>query len=128
MQVDEDLERRRTILTCYLVSTAASMSLRRPNSYRSNHWINDCIEFLGIHGSTSALDHILVAWAKLFQVCEDIVVAFSFDDLGNIADRDRGAQGANNVEWIPAAAACLERQMRGSWQYEYRVGTSLPSH
>ncbi|CAG8962092.1 hypothetical protein HYFRA_00005135 [Hymenoscyphus fraxineus] len=86
MQIDEDLERRRTILTCYLVSTAASMSLRRPNSYRSNHWINDCIEFLGIHGSSSALDHILVAWAKLFQVCEDIVVAFSFDDLGNIAD------------------------------------------
>lgn len=54
--------------------------------YRTNNWINECVEFLKVHGNSSALDHILVAWVKLFQITEDIVVAFSYDDPGNIAD------------------------------------------
>lgn len=54
--------------------------------YRSNNWIHECVEFLGIHGTSSALDNTLVAWVKLFQITEEIVVAFSYDDPGNIAD------------------------------------------
>ncbi|EPE30168.1 hypothetical protein GLAREA_12891 [Glarea lozoyensis ATCC 20868] len=84
--LDDDLERRRTILACYLVSTGVSVVMRRPNMLRTNKWIDNCVEFLTAQGTVSALDDTLVAWVRLLQLTEEIVASFSLDDPGNIAD------------------------------------------
>ncbi|KAG9231866.1 hypothetical protein BJ875DRAFT_381988 [Amylocarpus encephaloides] len=84
-QIDEEIEKRRTILVCYMICTGVSMSMRRPSMLRSNSWINDALGYLKANGNCLALDHILVAWVELLQITEQIVSAFSYDDINNLA-------------------------------------------
>ena len=69
-----------------LTNRRASVVMRRPNMLRSNIWIDNCVRFLGSHGTTSALDNVLVALVKLFQLTEEVVIAFSLDVQNSIAN------------------------------------------
>ncbi|RDL32088.1 uncharacterized protein BP5553_09490 [Venustampulla echinocandica] len=87
MTKDEgEIERRRTFLACYLISAGVAMNMRRPNFLRYSSWMNDCIAYLSLHGSSATLDNTLVAWAILLQITEEIGSSFSFDDASNIAN------------------------------------------
>ncbi|KAH8679662.1 hypothetical protein BGZ60DRAFT_481025 [Tricladium varicosporioides] len=80
---DKELERRRTFIVCYIISTAVSMSMRRPNMIRYNSWVHECIAFLDANGKPECMDNLLIGWVTLLQIGEEITTSFSFDDPAN---------------------------------------------
>lgn len=83
---ETELEKRRTFLVCYLISTAVSISMRRPNMLRWNSWIGDCLESLEQHPQASKHDHLLSAWVRILKITEEVGTSFAFDEPSNMAD------------------------------------------
>ncbi|TVY15322.1 Transcriptional regulator WAR1 [Lachnellula arida] len=87
LPVDEgEMERKRTFLVCFLITTGVSMSMRRPNMLRSNSWLRECLEYVDANANPHYLDNCLVAWVSILQITEEICTSFSFDDPGNMAN------------------------------------------
>ncbi|WPH02653.1 Hypothetical protein R9X50_00551800 [Acrodontium crateriforme] len=79
------VESRRTFLGCYVICAGISISMRRPNMLRASSYIRDCVSHLEQAPEILASDHILLKWAKLMMIGEEISVSFSYDDPGGIA-------------------------------------------
>ncbi|KUJ19893.1 uncharacterized protein LY89DRAFT_579809 [Mollisia scopiformis] len=83
---EKEMEKRKTFLVCYLISTGVSMSMRRPNMLRWNSWIGDCLETLERNSQASKWDHLLAAWVRILKITEEVGATFAFDDCSNMAD------------------------------------------
>lgn len=59
--------------------------MRRPNSLRYNNWMGECVKYLQTSPAVLPSDRNLVAWVQLLKISEEIAVAFSFEDMNNIA-------------------------------------------
>ncbi|CZR59172.1 uncharacterized protein PAC_09064 [Phialocephala subalpina] len=68
---ENELERRRTFLVCYLISTG---------------WVGDCLESLGQLPQASKSDNILAAWVRILKITEEVGASFAFDEPSNMAD------------------------------------------
>ncbi|KAK0100040.1 hypothetical protein ONS95_013146 [Cadophora gregata] len=80
-----EIERRRTFLVCYLISTGVSLSSRRPNMLRYSRWVGQCLESLENNPNASQMDKHLVSWIKLMKITEEIGLAFGFEDISYMA-------------------------------------------
>ncbi|KAL2068025.1 hypothetical protein VTL71DRAFT_16123 [Oculimacula yallundae] len=84
--VDEmDIEKRRTFLVCYMITTGVALSTRRPNMLRYTTWIGECLGTLSSNPNASQMDKYLVSWVKLMKITEEIGLALGFDDVNNTA-------------------------------------------
>ncbi|KAK4580094.1 hypothetical protein LTR86_000296 [Recurvomyces mirabilis] len=79
------LESRRTFVATYMICAGVSLSLRRPNMLRISSYVRECITFLARSPDALSTDRLLVYWARLVVIAEEISVAFSYDDLGGVA-------------------------------------------
>jgi Fungal specific transcription factor domain/Fungal Zn(2)-Cys(6) binuclear cluster domain len=71
-------ETRRIWLGAYFMAVNASMALRRPLLCRWHAYMDECIEIL--RHSSEPSDKILIHWAKLSHIAEEIGFQFSMDD------------------------------------------------
>lgn len=76
----EDLEKKRTFLSCYIMSTGVAISMRRPSMLRFSRWITECVEILSSSSLAFPTDKWLCHWVKLTILSEDICSSFPFDD------------------------------------------------
>ncbi len=53
---------------------------------RYNNWMGECVEYLQTSPAVLPSDRNLVAWVQLLKISEEIAVAFSFEDMNNIAN------------------------------------------
>ncbi|KAG4428108.1 hypothetical protein IFR05_016411 [Cadophora sp. M221] len=84
--IDEmGIEKRRTYMVCYMISTGVSLSSRRPNMLRFNRWVENCLDALANNPNASQMDKYLVSWVKLLKITEEIGLAFGFEDINNMA-------------------------------------------
>ncbi|KAH7393264.1 hypothetical protein BKA64DRAFT_82114 [Cadophora sp. MPI-SDFR-AT-0126] len=81
-----EIERRRTFLVCYQISTGVSLSSRRPNMLRYNRWVEECLESLANNSNASQTDRYLVSWIRLIRITEEIGLAFGFEDISSMAN------------------------------------------
>lgn len=79
--VDPDSpETRRIWLGAYFMAVNASMALRRPLLCRWHRYMDECIEILQTSPDALPSDKVLVHWAKLSHIAEEIGFQFSMDD------------------------------------------------
>ncbi|OKL62911.1 hypothetical protein UA08_01199 [Talaromyces atroroseus] len=71
-------ETRRIWLGAYFMAVNAAMALRRPLLCRWLPYMDECIEIL--RNSPEPSDKILIHWAKLSHIAEEIGFQFSMDD------------------------------------------------
>lgn len=83
---DAELEKRKTFLACYLISTGVAMSMRRPNMLRFNKWINECLESVANNPRATKLDTYLVHWVRVTKIQDELGQSLSFDDPSNMAN------------------------------------------
>nr|POE49149.1 transcriptional regulator war1 [Quercus suber] len=79
------IDSRRTFLAVFMVCVGVSLSLRRPNILRTTTYLNECIEVVEQSSQAVETDRLVVAWAKLLIIGEEICTSFSYNDLGNVA-------------------------------------------
>ncbi|KAL2841696.1 hypothetical protein BJY01DRAFT_217227 [Aspergillus pseudoustus] len=75
-------ESRRTWLGCYFVSVQTSSALRRPILVRWLPYMDECVEILENSPDALPSDKLVIHWAKLARIIEDISSRFFLDDLG----------------------------------------------
>ncbi|KAH7321607.1 hypothetical protein BKA65DRAFT_85175 [Rhexocercosporidium sp. MPI-PUGE-AT-0058] len=83
---DVEIEKRRTYLVCYMISTGVALSTRRPNMLRYNQWVGDYLESLASNPTASQMDKYLVSWVRLLKITEEIGLAVGFEDVNNMAN------------------------------------------
>ncbi|PVH85560.1 hypothetical protein DL98DRAFT_451738 [Cadophora sp. DSE1049] len=81
-----EIERRRTFLVCYQISTGVSLSSRRPNMLRYNRWVGECLDSLANNPNGSQTDRYLVSWIRLIRITEEIGLALGFEDISSMAN------------------------------------------
>lgn len=79
------MESRRTFLSCYMICSGVSLSLRRPNMLRVSSYIRECIDLLDQSPDALPTDRMLAHWARLSVIADEISTAFCYDDPGGEA-------------------------------------------
>jgi hypothetical protein len=74
------VETRRAWLGCYLLAVNASVALRRTLLCRWHPYMDECIDILQVSPDTLPSDRLLIVWAKLSHIAEEIGFQFSMDD------------------------------------------------
>ncbi|KAL4878311.1 hypothetical protein BJY04DRAFT_229860 [Aspergillus karnatakaensis] len=78
-------EVRRAWLGCYFVSVQTSSALRRPILLRWLPYMDECIEILENSPAALPSDRVMIQWAKLVRIIEEISSRFFADDLGSLS-------------------------------------------
>nr|POF04595.1 transcriptional regulator war1 [Quercus suber] len=79
------VESRRTFLAIFMVCVGVSLSLRRPNIMQNTTYLRECVDVIGKSSVALEADRMIVAWARLLMIAEEIYTSFSYSDLGNVA-------------------------------------------
>lgn len=89
------VETRRAWLSCYFMAVCASMALRRPLLIRWHPYMDECIDILQNSPDAVPSDRLLIYWAKLSHLAEEIGFQFSMDDpASNLSLQDAKVQYA----------------------------------
>jgi hypothetical protein len=75
-------ESRRAWLGCYFLAVNVSMALRRTLLVRWHPYMEESLEILRSSPDAVPSDHLLICWAKLCHIAEDVGFQFSMDDPG----------------------------------------------
>ncbi|KAL2824815.1 hypothetical protein BDW59DRAFT_147147 [Aspergillus cavernicola] len=75
-------EARRAWLGCYFVSVQTSSALRRPILVRWLPYMDECVDILENSPDALPSDRVMIQWAKLARIIEEISARFFADDLG----------------------------------------------
>ncbi|KAL2864954.1 putative C6 transcription factor (War1) [Aspergillus lucknowensis] len=75
-------EVRRAWLGCYFVSVQTSSALRRPILLRWLPYMDECVDILENSPDALPSDKVMIQWAKLARIIEEISARFFADDLG----------------------------------------------
>lgn len=81
----DSVETRRTWLGAYFLAVNASMALRRPLLCRWHPYMDECIDILQTSRDAQPSDKILIHWAKLSHIAEEVGFQFSMDDPSSSA-------------------------------------------
>ncbi|KAI9372113.1 hypothetical protein BJX61DRAFT_542997 [Aspergillus egyptiacus] len=76
-------EARRAWLGCYYVSVQTSSALRRPILVRWLPYMDDCVAILENSPDALPSDKLMVQWARLARIIEDISARFFAEDSGD---------------------------------------------
>ncbi|KAF7592129.1 hypothetical protein BBP40_000677 [Aspergillus hancockii] len=83
-QDPDSAEARRAWLGCYFLAVQVAASLRRTLLVRWTPYMDECIEILETSPDTLPSDRVMIQWAKLVHIIEEIHQQFSPDDTGSI--------------------------------------------
>jgi hypothetical protein len=76
----DSVETRRLWLGCYFLAVNAAMALRRTLLCRWNSYMDECIEIVQHSPDSLPSDQLLIHWAKLSHIAEEVGFQFSMDD------------------------------------------------
>jgi hypothetical protein len=96
MTLDPDaVETRRLWLGCYFLAVNAAVALRRTLLCRWNSYMDECIEILQHSPNSLPSDQLLIYWAKMSHIAEEVGFQFSMDDpISDVSLHDPKAQYA----------------------------------
>lgn len=83
-QDPDSAEARRAWLGCYFLAVQVAASLRRTLLVRWTPYMDECIEILEKSSDALPSDKVMIHWAKLVHIIEDIHQQFCPDDTGSI--------------------------------------------
>ncbi|KAE8348423.1 hypothetical protein BDV28DRAFT_161368 [Aspergillus coremiiformis] len=83
-QDPDSAEARRAWLGCYFLAVQVAASLRRTLLVRWTPYMDECVEILEKSPDSLPSDKVMVQWAKLVHIIEDIHQQISPDDAGSI--------------------------------------------
>ncbi|KAE8148076.1 hypothetical protein BDV25DRAFT_159017 [Aspergillus avenaceus] len=78
----DSAEARRAWLGCYFMATQLAASLRRTLLVRWTPYMDECIEILEKSPDALPTDRVMIQWAKLVHIIEEIHQQFCPDDTG----------------------------------------------
>ncbi|CRG83512.1 Pentafunctional AROM polypeptide [Talaromyces islandicus] len=81
----DSVDTRRAWLGAYFLAVNASMALRRPLLCRWHPYMDECIDILQNSRDALPSDKVLIHWAKLSHIAEEVGFQFSMDDPSNSA-------------------------------------------
>ncbi|KAL1964548.1 hypothetical protein VTN77DRAFT_6845 [Rasamsonia byssochlamydoides] len=91
----DSLETRRAWMGCYFMAVCASMALRRSLLVRWHPYMDECIDILQNSPDALPSDRLLIYWAKLSHIAEEVSFQFSMDDpASNLSLHDAKVQYA----------------------------------
>ncbi|KAE8369853.1 hypothetical protein BDV27DRAFT_140948 [Aspergillus caelatus] len=83
-QDPDSAEARRAWLGCYFLAVQVAASLRRTLLVRWTPYMDECVEILEKSSDALPSDKVMIQWAKLVHIIEDIHQQFCPDDTGSI--------------------------------------------